>query len=491
MARIIKSNALTFALCAVITMTAAIFYAAYPLLSDVAYSVAADVRILAGAIPYTDILETNPPLMFWFTMPAIWISQLFNTQSELMFVVYTLAINAASLGFAWYLSGFASRTRYERNYLAATLALITCFAMAFGFGQREYFTAVLLLPYLASCNVRLEGGKIPFVAKIAVGVVAGVALAFKPYFLFIPLCVETNALLATRNWKSVFRTDVVVGTAMVAIYPFLVWSLYPQYFTDILPMITLTYGAYKIPFLQLLQTTSVLLFLAIAAGSLILKKGNTIPSRSFNIWFFAGIGGLLSYLFQAKGFPYHMVPALTFALTAFFLQVRILPRPLLQMLAYLGFAVCVVAGLSNYATETRSRAAAYDDLLASTNPKRMMVFSADIGMAFPFLTARKIEWVGHFQSLWMLPAVNQGAVSGTEATTLVAKIANLVSADLEHFHPDFVIVDNRRIARSQPDYQLGFIQQFSQSLAFVKSWQSYKLAKKTDNFELWQRTASF
>ncbi len=55
---------------------ALVFHAIVPRTADVSYFLVADGRILDGAVPYVDILETNPPLAFWITLPAVWLARI-------------------------------------------------------------------------------------------------------------------------------------------------------------------------------------------------------------------------------------------------------------------------------------------------------------------------------------------------------------------------------------------------------------------------------
>jgi hypothetical protein len=482
-----KSDLLTFFVCFAILLLAFVFYAIQPLLSDVSYFVAADQRILGGAIPYRDILETNPPLAFWFTLPPVWLAGIMGLPAETVFVVYALAINAGVLFFVWHLHGSDSKNNYDRKELLIILTAVTCFGMSFGFGQREYFLTLLLLPYITSVASRVDGKTIHPYLQVLLGLITGVGLAFKPYFLAIPLLVEAFHLYETRNWKVVLRIDIFIMAGVMLVYPLLAWWQYPEYFSDILPMAQLTYEAYQISLHDLVWKSAFILFSIITIDIAVLVVMRGVRAHGYYVWLCAAFGGLLSYFAQAKGFPYHLVPALTFILTAFFLSVKDLPRPLLRWVSYVGFVLCVLYGLADYASQQKLRVAAYDELLNGAQPKRMMIFTSDIGMAFPFMPAHKIEWVGHFQSFWMMPAVSQGLISGAQAEVFVEKIGAMTGADLEKYRPDYVIIDNRKIAYALADRDVDFVSRFSLAPSFLRAWSSYKLANSKGRFQLWER----
>ncbi len=75
-------------------------------------------------------------------------------------------------------------------------------------------------------------------------------------------------------------------------YPVLVWQFTPHYFTEILPLALLTYGAFQSPFSEMVlrpDVASFLLFLGIAAY-LTWRRG--AQQRGDWVWIFAGLGGL-------------------------------------------------------------------------------------------------------------------------------------------------------------------------------------------------------
>jgi hypothetical protein len=463
-----------------------VFYSFQPLLSDVSYFVAADKRVLQGDVPYTDIFETNPPLAFWVTMPPVWLAGTMGLPAETVFVVYALAINAGVLFFVWHLHDRDVKTGHDRNELLIILTAVTSFGMAFGFGQREYFSTLLLLPYVVSVVLRVDGQTIRTHFLVLLGLLAGMGLAFKPYFLAIPLLVEAFHLYETRSWKIIFRGDIFVMAAIVLVYPVLVWWLYPQYFTEILPMVQLTYGAYKISTYHLISNPGFVGFLIPIANCAMLIWWRGMRMRGYYVWFYAALGGLLSYFLQATGFPYHIVPALTFILVLFLLLVREPKLPRLRLWAYAIFGLSVFYNLADYMIQQKLRVAAYDELLGSAKPQRMIILTYDIGMVFPFLPAHNIQWVGHFQSLWMMPALDRKVISKTQSDFVRGKIAETVAQDLVDFYPDHVIVDRRSLA-VKPTEHVGILNRLSHSSSFESAWSAYRLVSSNGSFELWER----
>ena len=59
---------------------------------DVAWYLYATGRLLDGATLYRDIIDLNPPLIFYLTTPAVWIARGLEYSSIPVFKVYVLLI---------------------------------------------------------------------------------------------------------------------------------------------------------------------------------------------------------------------------------------------------------------------------------------------------------------------------------------------------------------------------------------------------------------
>ena len=78
------------------------------------------------------------------------------------------------------------------------------------FGQREHIMFVACAPYLIASMARAEGVQLTRGSAIAIGLVAGVAFAMKPYYLAIPAAVELY-LLIRRGWRHDLQRSDPVG----------------------------------------------------------------------------------------------------------------------------------------------------------------------------------------------------------------------------------------------------------------------------------------
>ena len=196
---------------------ALVFHGYVPLTSDVSFFITADGRILDGAVPYVDIMETNPPLAFWITLPAVWLARILGLAPHIVFVGYVCLAIAGALGLTRLVLHSAGETRENTTMVLLASAAALTLAPAEAFGQREHFAALLALPYVAAA-VQLAEGRAPRTSlRILTGLLCGVGMAFKPYLLAIPLLVEAFLLWETRAWRNLFRPETIGMAASIAI----------------------------------------------------------------------------------------------------------------------------------------------------------------------------------------------------------------------------------------------------------------------------------
>jgi hypothetical protein len=456
----LNQHRLTTWFCALMFILAFAFYSAQPLLSDVSYFVESAKRILHGAVPYQDILENNPPLAFWITMPPIWLAEILGFRAETAFVFYTLSIAAGIVTLVW------SQTR--NSILICAISIVSCFSLAFGFGQREYFAALFLLPYIASTLL----GKNQH--RYVIGILLGLAVCFKPHFALIPLCVEAYM------WRGIWRVELFAAAIFSALFPILIWITYPNYYSDIVPLVLQTYSAYNASFLEILLSSTFVIFAALFILTLIISLSQAQDQTHVRVWLAAGFGAAACHFIQHKGWPYQLLPGISFASIGFLLAVASLKQKILKVIFGLIFIGGASLGITaSGATEQQQNALKLEKLLGQNKPNALMILSYDIGDSFPFLQTHNMNWTGHFQSLWMMAAVAKRMLPAAQASDITMRVTNWLLEDLTGSKPDFIIVVQRG--------QSNLIEPFLSDERFKATWASYELANKEAEFELWRR----
>src|SRR6185437_7942529 len=83
----------------VCVIAGAVFYANGELHHDPSFLLVATRRWLDGATLYRDIVEINPPLIFYLTAPAVLISNLLRVSDATVFIL--CVCGAAAVSLAW------------------------------------------------------------------------------------------------------------------------------------------------------------------------------------------------------------------------------------------------------------------------------------------------------------------------------------------------------------------------------------------------------
>ena len=191
----------------------------------------------------------------------------------------------------------------------ASFIVMATLAPGFSFGQREYVSVLLAMPYLASATMRLQRIEGPDrLVYAGVGLLAGIGFAIKPFFLAVPLLVEL--WLVTRlGWRSIFRLESVVLAATVVVYLLALVVFTPQYLTFTLPLMRSIYWAFDSGNFDVVLARFWAITQPVLYGALVSLITRTW-TRLHSVIVLAGVGYSFSYFIQAKGFVYHAYPVL-------------------------------------------------------------------------------------------------------------------------------------------------------------------------------------
>lgn len=282
---------------------------------DVSYFVHFDRWLLQGRSLGTDLLDGNLPMVWMLFMPAAALAQ-WGLMDEpaavrLLFWMYFLVSTALLISV---LSKLKSTDREASAGWVIAFVLIATLGPGFSFGQREHACVLFAMPYLATAVLRLQGGQGPRLSvAIAIGLLAGIGFALKPYFLAIPLLVEF-LLLLRLGWRSLFvRVESLVVGFTVLAYVVTSGLLLWDYLKTMIDLALATYWAYATTDYSALFGRFVRLVQPALYGALIALVTRTW-SHQHTVMLLAGIGFAASYFVQAKGFVYHGYPVVVCSL---------------------------------------------------------------------------------------------------------------------------------------------------------------------------------
>ncbi|HXZ85194.1 MAG TPA: hypothetical protein VEI82_06865, partial [Myxococcota bacterium] len=287
---------------------------------DTAWCFAAARRLLGGERLYVDILEVNPPLIFWLMAPAAWLGQTLGIpDGPAAYLLHALSLVAATLAAGRVLALEPAPERWIRSSLLCAFVFLVTVPSVHDLGQRDLLAGILLLPYaLLAGRVTLARRCPPGVA-IACGALGAVGVALKPFFVIPWLAVELVVLWRRRSLRALWRIDAALVVLGQAVYAALVLAVTPAYVWRIVPLASATYGAFNVSRLELVTRWVVPALWLCGLGALVARRRllpEALALPPVETLLAAALGFFTSYVVQGKGFGYHLLPVLVFAALA-------------------------------------------------------------------------------------------------------------------------------------------------------------------------------
>ncbi|MEO5930562.1 MAG: hypothetical protein ABIR47_11565 [Candidatus Kapaibacterium sp.] len=461
---------------------------------DVAWIIHGAGRWLEGARLYRDIVEINPPLIFYLTAPAVWLARALGLPEIAVFRGFLLALIIGSLLVCRVLIEriFAGRSVAMRGSLLLLVAIL--FFPGADFGEREHLMMILALPWFLAAAGRAAGRPITARPMILIALAAGVGLALKPFFLLPWIAVELYLALPV-GWRGLRRIDTLCVAGVMLLYVAAVLLLAPEYL-PLARMASGVYGAYDRPIAALLRRDGTIVWV-IAAAALPLLRFATEERRAVMALVIAATGFLAGAFYQHKGWDYHFLPALGLGLMvihlSFFLFAErsasvsppIISSPIVSRL----LAVCValligIAAIGDFRASSIIPAD-YLDLLpvvrAQPPGATIAVLSTSIYYAFPLVNYSGARWGLRFNALWMLPGLYQGApatgpfpyhdfhsMGELERYALTATVDDLLAS-----RPLLVVVDRHPYKQGFGDAPFDFLEYFARDPRFAAFLRDY------------------
>lgn len=449
--------------------------------NDVAWMLTGTSRWLHGGGLYRDVIEVNPPLVFYFDVPPVLLASATGLPATFLFVVYVFALIAACLLLVnRILTAAVPEAAAERwLLLLGSFTAIAVFPSR-DFGQREHLMLILCLPYLVMIGCRALDHQVPRRLAIIVGLAAGIGFDFKPQFLILPVLLEVY-LAAGRRWRwDLWRPELLIMALVTAAYaisiPLLAWD----YLTRIIPWALLIYGKGYANSVEMVFFTWQTLILPPILGAHLLSRSRQRHPAFADIFLIGAIVFYVIYASEMKGWTYQILPVSALLFLTVVAALASGGRMVFGSVAIVGMLlVPFIKGV--YQNPTAEELAPL--IKAQASGRGLYVFSSYVWVGFPLVEMVHAHWASRFPCLWLLP----GAVRGLESThpkadpALLRSYAGLeryttraVVDDFEHYHPAVVVVDARPDPRfGKTDFQ--YLPFFERDPAFAQLWSHYVL----------------
>lgn len=424
-----------------------------PLNHDVAWLLDAGSRWMRGQRLYVDIIELNPPLIFY-----VYAGLTLGTFDPALLVAGVVAAMVAS-------SLWAARLNGARWGVAT---FVVCAASGvIDFGQRDHLAAIVAIPYLWADRANAR-------ERALIGAWCFVGFGLKPYLMLIPAGATLARMVRDRSLRPAFAPENIVLGLLSLAYVAATAVVYPAFFTSMIPLAQLVYFAYGAGFTGetiTLPLLSLALVTAIAAAT------------QRQLWPAVGAltGAVASYLVQGRFWTYHLVPAV--ALTFVVLLMISRHRDQRRRFAFT-LVVIAVLGAVLFARFRRQ----YEDLIPP-GATSVLFLSAHLGSAYPATVDRRVVHASRFPAMWTLPGASRrirdpgaSAEERSRAMVVVADTRRALVDDILLYCPDPIFAD----VRARKPY-FGGPFDFIAFLSADPRFGGYRAGEKVGMFRLYRR----
>jgi len=484
---------------AVATIGFALFMSQYLINQDTSWILYASDQWLNGAALYRDVMELNPPLVFYMMVPAVLLARLTGLGDGVA-LICTLS-TVIFIALIWVRS-LLERNTHLTNQQKTGLMLAAAFALLIQpinlVGQREHFAVILSLPYLIALTFhsRDRGPSRP--EWIMLAAFAWFGLALKPFFFLIPLLISVVAAWQERRWQTLFSAANWTFAVLCAGYLALIAFFHGAYIETIIPMVTEVYFAYGRSALavlvggKLIEFVLLLLFLA----ALSYTQRDKVVLWRFVVWC---VAGMLIYLLQFKGWISHLLPftsaiILTVGWVATTATRTNVTRVILGILALSLVASHLIQGVYKPNREPGLMSHLPENALETS----FVVWTSVMWMSFPLANVSGATWASRYPSQWLIPGavlkLSSSPCADREPDSCSSARAVLEYArrtgvdDLIKYKPETVFVDNQSRKVGFGDVNFDYIEFFSDDPRFMEQWAFYEKKAVLPKVDVWIRS---
>lgn len=317
--------------------------------------------LLSGWRPYVEMYDNNPPLIIYLNVIPAMVAHVFALPPTLGFSLSVCAVSFVTLALSTAVLVHSGVVKDRKLSLAASASVL---ALAYfdlnqriDFGQREHLFVLLYLPFFYLRYARSQNCRCaPKSLCILIGVLAGIAIALKHYFLIVAAAPEIVWFLMRRDPRLFFKSEIYACALTILLYLlhffFLDRQILSGLFDFIVPIYREGYSYYTNSFVYNLTTvwrTEFLYFFIAATLALVLSPlACDSGALLFGLLAF-GFASLVIYLLAGQSWQYHVLPVRFAACAALFVESGLLLSWMTKSssrkrLLYTALLLCGLAG---------------------------------------------------------------------------------------------------------------------------------------------------
>jgi hypothetical protein len=462
-----------------------------PITDDVAWYLMGTRDWLNGAVLYEMVVEVNPPLNFYFTVPAILIAETFGvSDTNGQYILTALMLFGSLLWCGTIIRDAFGLSPARQAVLLTGIGAAMVIPALDSIGQREQSLVILMMPWLLG-----QVAGTPPNARVDVprAVVAALGVCLKPHFVLYPIAVTLVWIVRTQSLKPIVSPANLVFLAVGLAYVAYVAAVHPAYLFDIVPMASQVYGAYK--------TDAGMLATASYPRVLLLLLPFVFALRDREVWMVPGIfgaavtAGLVSYAVQGTAFPYHLIPVSVFGMVACAVALvrarRFAPVYVAVAIAFVGLAALGLRQGYPKHSAVDHLAAVADEVGAFDS---FISLSGSLFAGPPIAMATGAEWVSRYPANWLVPGAI-GKLEHEDCARAPERCASLRAiaarnrsdniADMARAEPDLLIVDLN--SRFFPEPGFDWLAFMAEDPDWAGVFAEYREVARTTQFSLYRR----
>jgi hypothetical protein len=472
---------------------------------DVGWVLVAAERVLDGAEYGRDWLDPNPPGIFWLSTIPVAIARALGAAPIAVFdalvalaTLAALVVSHRILARGWPTLGAPARVA-----LCAVLGTLLTLLPGYDFGQREHLVAIATLPYWLAAARALAGRPLGARTGIAVGLVAGVGLAIKPFFGLASLAVEAQ-IAWTRGARAAARPESLAVAAVQLAYLAALAAFAPGY-GEVARLAWQVLGAYDLPWLAFVWNRGTF---ALALAAIATRSVRATPETSE----LRGVLGIAALAFwvaacaQQRGWAYHFLPTqLCAAALLAVCGAGALAQPRGLRIAPFALAGALLSGVLALALQVAHTGSSRPTPVAglagivrdAAGGAPVLFLSTAVGPAFPVVNVADADWASRISCLWPLPGLYSREQWASDPFPYRARDAmpaeeraliDAVVEDLARWRPALIFVDRRRDRQAIGRSAFDFVTYFSRDPRFAALFAGYHEAGDALSFRVYRRS---
>ena len=426
--------------------------------TDIAWLLTVGEHILDGAVPYRDIIETNPPGSVLLYVPAALIGRATGIEPQTVALLLTALACTASLAMCCaILRGTRQVPKSASGPLLASVAAILVLLPTGSFGQREHIILLATLPLLCVLAVRQQAGPhVSLPLRLASVAGAGLAIGIKPFYV-LGLIGPAVLIWRRTGWRGLAGAwELWLSGVLAASLTGAQFAAFPFFSKDVLPLLTRVYLPMRQPLSLLVSLPGGMFGLTMLLGAMLVRhrwppKRHECLSDTAAL---AAVGFLSAYLVQGKGWPYQAYPAVAtglIAITAILVGAGARwagasDRRSTSLVIY-GAAAVVLSGGAAIGFDAHldidREAPGLLQAVENLGPHpTILSLASDVAVGHPLVRRVGGRWVGTLMSSWIDFYVDRIDPGGGRAGPLGRDLAfedRVMASDIKNRRPDAVL----------------------------------------------------